>query len=100
MPYVVSLASVIAGGIDGRPDAATSLPAVLAALAVAAVIGLANGADRQPGSSVHGFIATLGMGLILTGYLATNYQGSYGSAPRVVPADRRHPDRPGPARRP
>ena len=30
---------------------------------------------------LHGFIATLGMGLIISGYLATNYKGSYGEAP-------------------
>ena len=30
---------------------------------------------------MHGFIATLGIGLIISGYLATNYQGSHGSAP-------------------
>ncbi len=30
---------------------------------------------------VHGFVATLGMGLIVSGYLAVNYQGSSGSAP-------------------
>ena len=31
---------------------------------------------------MHGFIATLGVGLIISGYLATNYQGNHGSAPR------------------
>ena len=31
---------------------------------------------------MHGFIASLGVGLIGSGYLATNYQGSHGSAPR------------------
>ena len=29
---------------------------------------------------VHGFIASLGVGLIVSGYLATNYQGSHGAA--------------------
>ncbi len=38
--------------------------------------------DRQL-LHVHGFIATLGMGLVISGYLAINYKGSHGSAPRV-----------------
>jgi ribose transport system permease protein len=52
---------------------------VLTALAVAAVIGLASGLIVTL-LDVHGFIATLGVGLIISGYLATNYQGSTGQA--------------------
>ena len=52
-----------------------------AALAIAALIGLANGVVVSL-LHVHGFIATLGMGLIIGGYIATNYQGNHGSAPQ------------------
>ncbi len=80
VPYVISLTSLVAAGImDG--DAANVPRAVVTALAVAAVIGLANG-GLVAFLGVHGFIATLGVGLVVSGYLATNYQGSFGSAPR------------------
>lgn len=81
VPYVTSLASLIAGdlmaGQTGR-----ILPGVVAALVVAALIGLVNGLVVTR-LGVHGFIATLGMGLIVAGYLASNYKGSSGSAPRA-----------------
>ncbi len=80
VPYVISLTSLIAAGtMDGEPGNITS--GVLAALAVAAAIGLVNGA-LVAYLDVHGFIATLGIGLVVAGYLATNYEGSFGSAPR------------------
>jgi ribose transport system permease protein len=80
VPYVVSLTSLIGGGImAGQSGNITS--AVLTSLVVAALIGLANGLIVSF-LHVHGFIATLGTGLVISGYLATNYQGSYGSAPR------------------
>jgi ribose transport system permease protein len=80
VPFVVSLTSVVAAGhMAGEP--ANVMPAVLLALAIAAVIGLVNGVVVSF-LKVHGFIATLGMGLIISGYLATNYQGSHGLAPR------------------
>lgn len=80
VPYVVSLASLVGGGImAGQPG--NVVPGVLAALGVGAVIGLANGLVVT-GLKVHGFIATLGMGLIISGYLGSNYRGTYGSAPR------------------
>lgn len=80
VPFVVSLVSVLAAGqMDGDP--ANVAPAVLLALAVAALIGLVNGLVVSF-LKVHGFIATLGMGLVVSGYLATNYQGSSGLAPR------------------
>ncbi|MDN4159960.1 ABC transporter permease [Nocardioides abyssi] len=80
VPYVVSLVSVLAAGTMAGQDG-NVLPAVLLALAVAAAIGLVNGAIVAY-LGVHGFIATLGTGLVISGYLATNYQGSHGSAPR------------------
>ena len=46
---------------------------------VCAVVGLVMGLIVSV-LHVHGFIASLGVGLIISGYLATNYQGSHGSA--------------------
>jgi ribose transport system permease protein len=80
VPFVTSLSSVIAGGIMAG-QSGNVLPAVLVTLLVAAGIGLVNGLVVSL-LGVHGFVATLGMGLIISGYLATNYQGSHGSAPR------------------
>lgn len=79
VPYVVSLSSLISAGIMAN-QASNILPAVLLALLVAAAVGLVNGLIVS-GLKVHGFIATLGVGLIVSGYLATNYKGSSGQAP-------------------
>lgn len=80
VPFVTSLSSVVAGGImAGRSE--NIITAVVVTVAVAAGIGLANGLIVSL-LGVHGFVATLGTGLIISGYLATNYQGSSGSAPR------------------
>lgn len=79
VPYVVSLTSLIAAQtMNGQ--AGMVLPGVLLALAVAAVIGLANGLIVTV-LKVHGFVTTLGVGLMLKGYLDTNYQGTAGSTP-------------------
>lgn len=80
VPYVTSLCSVIAGGVMAG-ESGNIASGVLVALLVAAAIGLVNGLVVTL-LGVHGFIATLGMGLIISGYLATNYQGTHGSAPR------------------
>lgn len=79
VPFVVSLASVIGGGMMAG-QTGRILPAVVVTLGVAAVIGLVNGLIVSQ-LQVHGFIATLGMGLILSGYLASNFKGSHGEAP-------------------
>lgn len=79
VPFVASLTGVIAAGIMAG-ESGNVVPAVLAAVAIAAAIGLVNGVVVSL-FHVHGFIATLGMGLIISGYIATNYQGSHGSAP-------------------
>jgi ribose transport system permease protein len=79
VPYVVSLTSLLAAGIMANQPG-NILPGVLVALAVAAAVGLVNGLVVS-GLKVHGFIATLGTGLIISGYLATNYKGSSGQAP-------------------
>ena len=80
VPFVVSLSSVLAGGIMAGQTGHV-LPAVLVALLVAAAIGTVNGLVVSL-LGVHGFVASLGMGLVISGYLASNYQGSHGSAPR------------------
>ena len=78
VPYVASLTTLVAGGIMAGDDA-NMVRGVLTALAVAALVGLASGLIVTL-LDVHGFIATLGVGLIISGYLASNYQGSTGQA--------------------
>ncbi|HLS40791.1 MAG TPA: ABC transporter permease [Ornithinicoccus sp.] len=80
VPYVTSLTSLLAG-VTMAGQVSNILAGVVVALAVASLIGLVNGLVVAF-LDVHGFIATLGMGLVLSGYLATNYQGTAGSAPR------------------
>ena len=80
VPYVASLTSVLAGGVMAG-ETGNVVPALLVSIGVAALIGLANGLIVS-GLGVHGFVATLGTGLVVSGYLATNYQGNHGSAPR------------------
>lgn len=79
VPYVVSLSSLI-GATTMAGQSGRIVPAVLLTLGIAAVIGLVNGLVVSQ-LHVHGFIATLGVGLIVSGYLGSNYQGSAGSAP-------------------
>lgn len=79
VPYVISLSSLLAAEtMRGNPG--NIVPAVLLALGVSALIGLVNGLIVT-GLKVHGFIATLGVGLIVKGYLDTFYKGSSGSVP-------------------
>lgn len=78
VPFVVSLASVLSAGIIAG-DSANILQAVILTLAMAIGVGLVNGLIVT-GLKVHGFVATLGTGLIISGYLGTNYQGSHGHA--------------------
>lgn len=77
--YVMSLASLIAATtMNGDP---ANIPwAVTLTLLVCAGIGLANGLIVAV-LRVNGFIATLGVGLILQGVLNTNFQGSAGNVP-------------------
>jgi ribose transport system permease protein len=79
VPFVVSLSSVVGAGIMAG-DPGNIVPAVLVTLVLAMVVGLANGLIVTF-LRVHGFIATLGTGLVISGYLASNYKGSHGSAP-------------------
>lgn len=79
VPYVVSLSSLIAADtMQGEPG--NILWAVVLTLFIAAVVGFANGIIVG-GLKVNGFIATLGVGLIIKGFLATNYKGTSGSVP-------------------
>ncbi|SEC67524.1 monosaccharide ABC transporter membrane protein, CUT2 family [Nocardioides exalbidus] len=78
VPYVVSLSTLIAaGGMKGLDS--NFAPAVVNTLVTVAVIGLVMGVLVSV-FDVHGFIASLGIGLVVSGYLATNYQGSHGAA--------------------
>jgi ribose transport system permease protein len=77
--YVISLSSLLAATImNGNP---ANIPAAVAiTLLVCAGIGLVNGLIVTV-LKVNGFIATLGVGLILQGTLNTNFEGSAGNVP-------------------
>ena len=78
VPFVVSLSTLVAAG--GMKGLDANVPAaVFNTLLVAALIGLVMGLIVSL-LHVHGFIASLGVGLVVSGYLATNYQGSFGAA--------------------
>jgi len=77
--YVVSLSSLV-GAITMGGNAANIPLAVLATLGVCVLVGLVNGVLVSV-VKVNGFIATLGTGLIISGYLATTFKGTAGSAP-------------------
>ena len=78
VPYVVSLATLIAA--DGMKGVDANLaPAVVNTLALTALIGLVMGLIVTL-LDVHGFIASLGVGLVVSGYLASTYQGSSGTS--------------------
>jgi ribose transport system permease protein len=83
VPFTVSISSVLAAGVmAGQPD--NLVPGIVTALAATTVIGLVNGLLVGL-VKINGFIATLGVGLIVSGYLFTNYQGSTGKAsPQLV----------------
>lgn len=77
--YVAALSTVVAATVmAGDPD--RIVLGVGAALGVCALIGLANGLVVTK-LRVNPFIATLGMGLIIKGYLDTNFQGPAGDVP-------------------
>jgi ribose transport system permease protein len=80
VPYVMSLSSLIAAQTMSSGGASIAVGVVLALLFSAAV-GLVNGLVVTK-LRVHGFIATLGVGLIIKGYLDTTYKGSAGSVPK------------------
>lgn len=81
VPYVASIGCVVGARVMGGQDA-NLVAGIAAALGVAALIGLVNGLVVSV-LHVHGFIATLGMGLVLGGYIAARLQGDTG---RVAPS--------------
>lgn len=76
---VVSIASLI-GALTMAGSEGNIVLAVVITLAACAAIGFVNGVIVTV-LKVNGFIATLGMGLILQGVLNTYFQGSAGSVP-------------------
>jgi ribose transport system permease protein len=78
--YLVGLCSLVAAETMAGSQAMV-VPGVLAALAVAAVVGLVNGLVITV-LKANAFIATLGVALVLRGYLEHNYTGPAGSVPR------------------
>ncbi|MFC4106642.1 ABC transporter permease [Micromonospora zhanjiangensis] len=81
--YVVSLSTLVAAETMAGRDGAL-LPAIGLALAVSAGIGLLNGL-LVTRLRINAFIATVGVGLLLKGYLDNGYDGPSGrTAPALV----------------
>ncbi|MDX3545709.1 ABC transporter permease [Streptomyces europaeiscabiei] len=81
--YVVSLSTLVAAETMASDDGAL-LPAVGLTLAVSATIGLVNGLLVTT-ARINPFIATVGVGLLLKGYLDNGYDGPAGkTAPALV----------------
>jgi ribose transport system permease protein len=78
--YLIGLCSLVAAETMAGSQAMI-VPGALAALAVAAVVGLVNGLVITV-LKANAFIATLGVALVLRGYLEHNYTGPAGSVPR------------------
>ncbi|QNP68317.1 ABC transporter permease [Streptomyces roseirectus] len=81
--YVVSLSTLVAAETMAGDDGAL-LPAIALTLAVSAAIGLVNGLLVTV-ARINPFIATVGVGLLLKGYLDNGYDGPAGkTAPALV----------------
>ncbi|MFJ8467736.1 ABC transporter permease [Streptomyces swartbergensis] len=81
--YVVSLSTLVAAETMAGDDGAV-LPAIGLTLAVSATIGLVNGLLVTT-ARINPFIATVGVGLLLKGYLDNGYDGPAGkTAPALV----------------
>ncbi|MZF87025.1 ABC transporter permease [Streptomyces sp. SID5643] len=81
--YVVSLSTLVAAETMAGDDGAL-LPAIGLTLAVSAAIGLLNGL-LVTAVRINPFIATVGVGLLLKGYLDNGYDGPAGkTAPALV----------------
>jgi ribose transport system permease protein len=81
--YVVSLSTLVAAEAMAGDDGAM-LPAIGLTLAVSATIGLVNGLLVTT-ARINPFIATVGVGLLLKGYLDNGYDGPAGkTAPALV----------------
>ncbi|MEY7972234.1 ABC transporter permease [Saccharomonospora xinjiangensis] len=79
--YLAGLCSLIAAETMAGKESMI-LPAVLLTIACAAGVGLVNGLVVTK-LKVNAFIATLGTGLVIRGYLEHNYEGPAGEVPRV-----------------
>ncbi|WP_423202146.1 ABC transporter permease [Herbihabitans rhizosphaerae] len=79
--YLVGLCSLVAAETMAGSES-MMVPGVLLALAVAAVVGLINGLVITV-LKAHAFIATLGIALVIKGYLEHTYTGPAGSVPRT-----------------
>jgi ribose transport system permease protein len=79
--YLVGLTSLVAAETMAG-ETGMIVPGVLLALAVAAVVGLVNGLVITV-LRANAFIATLGVALVLRGYLEHNYTGPAGEVPRT-----------------
>lgn len=77
--FVISLTSLLAAETMAGSDGMV-LPAILLVLAVSAGIGLLNGLLVTK-LRINAFIATLGVGLLIKGYLEHRYAGPAGSVP-------------------
>ncbi|MFF5982091.1 ABC transporter permease [Streptomyces olindensis] len=81
--YVVSLSTLVAAETMAGDDGAL-LPAIGLTLAVSGAIGLVNGLFVTA-ARINPFIATVGVGLLLKGYLDNGYDGPAGkTAPALV----------------
>ncbi|WP_328766118.1 ABC transporter permease [Streptomyces sp. NBC_00286] len=81
--YVVSLSTLVAAETMAGDDGAL-VPAIGLTLAVSATIGLVNGLLVTT-ARINPFIATVGVGLLLKGYLDNGYDGPAGkTAPALV----------------
>jgi ribose transport system permease protein len=77
--YLLSLTSLVAAETMAGSDAMV-LPAVLAVLALSAAVGLLNGLLITK-LRINAFIATLGVGLLIKGFLEYRYAGPAGQVP-------------------
>ena len=82
--YVAALSTVVAATVMAGDPSRIPL-GIAATLGLAALIGLANG-TIVTWLKVNPFIATLGTGLIIKGYLDTNFQGPAGTIPPAFQA--------------
>jgi ribose transport system permease protein len=77
--YVISLSSLVAAEVmDGKE--ANLVPGIVAVVALGVVVGLGNGVIVTK-LRVNAFIATLGTGLIIKGYIDDRYDGPAGAIP-------------------
>ncbi|RNE62206.1 ABC transporter permease [Cryobacterium tepidiphilum] len=78
VPFLVSIASVLSAGVMAG-QSANMASGIATALITTTLIGLVNGL-LVGFVKINGFIATLSVGLIVSGYLFSNYRGSTGKA--------------------